>query len=73
MEKNINNVGRLEALIMFFGSLVASAICKNIILSIIFSVLALVNAVIYLILLYSKKIKKGKDARDYIKKLDKIL
>jgi hypothetical protein len=55
MEKNINNVGRLEALIMFFGALVASAICKNIILSVIFSVLALVNAVIYLILLYSKK------------------
>ena len=55
MEKNINNVGRLEALIMFLGSLIASAVCKNIILSVIFSVLALVNAVIYLILLYSKK------------------
>ena len=49
MEKNINNVGRLEALIMFFGALVASAVCKNIFLSVIFSVLALVNAVIYLI------------------------
>jgi hypothetical protein len=55
MEKNINNMGRLEALIMFFGALVASAICKNMIFSVIFSVLALVNAVIYLILLYSKK------------------
>ena len=55
MEKNINNVGRLEALIMFFGALVASAVCKNMIFSVIFSVLASVNAVIYLILLYSKK------------------
>ncbi len=55
MEKNINNMGRLEALIMFFGALIVSAICKNMVFSVIFSGLALANAVIYLILLYSKK------------------
>lgn len=63
MKKNINNVGRLEALIMYFGSMgsmALSVICKNPVFSIIFSVLALVNAVIYLILLYSKKNKERK-------------
>jgi hypothetical protein len=49
------SVDRLEALIMFFGALTLAAVCKNMVFSVIFSVLALMNAVIYLILLYSKK------------------